>query len=35
MKFGDIKVTSSKNGKITDKDMLELNQFLIQEKLYY
>ena len=31
--FGDIKVTLSKNGKITDKDMLELNQFLIQEKL--
>lgn len=31
--FGDIKVTLSKNGKITDKDMLELNQFLMQEKL--
>ena len=31
--FGDIKVTLSKNGKITDKDMLELNQFLIKEKI--
>lgn len=31
--FGDIEVTLSKNGKITDKDMLELNQFLIKEKI--
>lgn len=31
--FGDIKVTLFKNGKITDKDMLELNQFLIKEKI--
>lgn len=31
--FGDIKVTISKNGKITDKDMLELNQYLIKEKM--
>lgn len=31
--FGDIKVTLSKNGKITDKDMLDLNQFLIKEKI--
>lgn len=33
VKFGDIKVTLSKNGKITDKDMLELKQFLIKEKI--
>lgn len=31
--FGDIKVTISKNGKITDKDILETNQFLMQEKI--
>lgn len=31
--FGDIEVTLSKNGKITDKDMLELKQFLINEKI--
>lgn len=31
--FGDVKVTISKNGKITDKDILETNQFLIQEKI--
>lgn len=30
--FGNIKVTLSKNGKITDKDILEMNQFLMQEK---
>jgi len=33
MNFGDIKVTLSKNGKITDKDILEMNQFLMQEKI--
>lgn len=33
VEFGDIKVTLSKNGKITDKDMLELNQFLMKEKI--
>ncbi len=33
VKFGDVEVTLSKNGKITDKDMLELNQFLIKEKI--
>ena len=31
--FGDVKVTLSKNGKITDKDMLEIQQFLLQEKI--
>ncbi|MEI3498905.1 MAG: hypothetical protein V8Q71_00015 [Bacilli bacterium] len=31
--FGDIKVTLSKNGKITDKDILEMNQFLMEEKI--
>lgn len=33
VKFGDVEVTLSKNGKITDKDMLELNQFLMQERI--
>ena len=33
VEFGNIKVTLSKNGKITDKDMLELNQFLMKEKI--
>ena len=32
-KFGDVTVTLSKNGKITDKDILEMNQFLMQEKI--
>lgn len=31
--FGDVKVTLSKNGEITDKDMLEIQQFLLQEKI--
>lgn len=31
--FGDVTVTLSKNGKITDKDILEMNQFLMQEKI--
>lgn len=33
MKFGDVEVTLSKNGEITDKDILEMNQFLMQEKI--
>ena len=33
VKFGDVEVTISKNGKITDKDILEANQFLMQEKI--
>lgn len=33
IKFGDMEVTLSKNGKITDKDILEMNQFLMQEKI--
>ena len=33
VKFGDVEVTLSKNGKITDKDILELNQFLMQERI--
>lgn len=33
VKFGDVEVTLSKNGKITDKDMLEINQFLIKERI--
>lgn len=31
--FGDVKVTLSKNSKITDKDILEMNQFLMEEKI--
>ena len=33
VKFGDMTVTLSKNGKITDKDILEMNQFLMEEKI--
>ncbi len=33
MKFGDVEVTLSKNGEITDEDMLEIQQFLLQEKI--
>lgn len=33
IKFGDMTVTLSKNSKITDKDILEMNQFLMEEKI--
>lgn len=31
--FGDVTVTLSKNGQITDEDMLAIQQFLLQEKI--
>lgn len=31
--FGDVTVTLSKNGQITDEDMLKIQQFLLQEKI--
>lgn len=33
VEFGNMKVTLSKDGKITDKDILEMNQFLMEEKI--
>ncbi len=31
--FGDVKVTLSKGGKITDEDFTEINKFLLQQKM--
>ena len=33
MKFGDVEVTLSKDGEITNEDILEIQQFLMQEKI--
>lgn len=31
--FGNVKVTLSKDGKITDEDFTEINKFLLQQKM--